>query len=884
MFRLKTYDCFRNICLAAAVIAAAGCNKEFDEMPGGSGVLTIRIESPSTRGAQDSPGEDSQAHPYNENTINTLDLFFYTPDAVQSGNAAATLHKHIGNVDGNEVTVPLNELNRLISKDEDTSFQLYAVVNCKEAAGKQTPTVAELKALATKADAEYNPNNEDTFHAFRSPVAPKDFVMTNFIGASGTVVTFKPDDRQPRVTVPFKRVAAKIRVAVDVVESIVQNGKTWTPDLEDMRLFINNGVRKARLDGDVSQLTLNDDLGNIALSDYYRIMTSGSQSETSDYTMSRALSFHESNNLIAGKVDDKYTYYNDIPLYTYPNAWSESMTEDHRTTLTIVVPWVTGEGDEREYQPNYYSVPVTAGTEIVSNAYYYIRLYVGMKGSETPEKPFEAEPELEILDWGKADETSVALRPLRILQFNQKEYTIANKNSISIPFISTHNTTVTSCTGTFYLYNASDGLPVARTFDKNIGTYGSSDGSQFGKGKFFYYDIDNDTNTLYFEHDFFNIWRIRTTSGNKVTRIESRSSQNGDYHKFCSKFEITITVRHNTGQAIDAAYEETINLTFYPPIYVDVEKHSVNQGTDGRSDDRGFVYVNGTDISGNNLAGVYGKRGDETVCMTIISISQLDDEDKASYVIGDPRSYYINNNMSDASMTTDIADNKTLWTTSSTGRNAPAAATGRPIWYYGNHWWDSAEEESNPELPDTRDRTLRYYYPTKELADTKNMIAPKFRIVSGYAYLGLNALSREGARRRCASYQEYGYPAGRWRVPTRAELLFLIKLSKTYNIIPKLFAAGDYWHAHGQIDGGNSNDKTATGTAYVRCVYDDWYWENVDGTPDKIPYDDYNNPNSNQGEVRSNMNNYTVFTLGDRPKENPQAQELINAYKTGALH
>lgn len=874
------------ICL---VVMVTGCTAMFDEVPQISdGSLTLYLTTSATRVTKDSNGEPT----YNEDAIKTLDLFFYDNDAQESD--AAKLHKHVAAVVDNEVEISLGELSSLISSTDNTIFKLYAVVNCKEAKEAITPTISELKALTTKADAEYKENDENTHHAFRSSKAPEDFVMTNFIDAmSPTMITFTPENKNPEATISFKRVAAKIRVALDIVESIEQNGKTWKPD-DDIRLFISNGVRTARLDGSTDNLTLSEVKMENAdgttrtdweKSDYFHIMTSGSKSETSDYGMARELTKHESNNL-TGTTDNTYLYYNDIPFYSYPNSWTESMVEDHRTMLTVVIPWKTGENANDEYQLTYYSVPVNKGTDIVSNAYYYLRMHIGMMGSVTPEKPFELDAECEIADWGKAENTDVALRPIRILQFNQEEYTVYNETEISIPFISTHNCAVISCTGKFYLYNASDGIPVERTFDTTIRQNGTTNGSGFGKDKFFYYEIDNDTKTLTFKHKFFDIWSIGTTSGNKVTRVNNRTSttQNTTYHKFNSRFEIQIVVRHSTNQTIDAAYERTLSLIFYPPIYIETEKHTVNQGSNGRSADRGFVYVNGSGTSDSNLAGVYGKRGDETVCMTIVNISQLDDEDKANYVIGDPRSYYINNDMSTTSMETDNADRINLWTVSNSGRNAPNPEKGKPIWVYGNQWWNSADETTNSELPDTKERTLRYYYPTKELDDTKNMIAPKFRITSGYAYLGANPLSREGARRRCASYQEYGYPAGRWRLPTRAELLFLIRLSKEYDIIPKLFASGDYWHAHGQIDGGNSNDKTATGTAYVRCIYDDWYWENVDGTPNKIPYDDYNDPNSDLGEVRSNMDNYAIFTLGDRPKENPQAEALIKAYKTGKLH
>lgn len=132
--------------------------------------------------------------------------------------------------------------------------------------------------------------------------------------------------------------------------------------------------------------------------------------------------------------------------------------------------------------------------------------------------------------------------------------------------------------------------------------------------------------------------------------------------------------------------------------------------------------------------------------------------------------------------------------------------------------------------------TSATYYPTAE--DTKNVISPRFRIASSYGKT--YAMSYEGARRRCASYQENGYPAGRWRLPTMAEIEFLIKLSSNGKI-RTLFGAtttNAYWAGgnearfsdqfrdlSGSSNSAGTNSVTVGGySVYTRCVYDTWYW------------------------------------------------------------
>ena len=110
-------------------------------------------------------------------------------------------------------------------------------------------------------------------------------------------------------------------------------------------------------------------------------------------------------------------------------------------------------------------------------------------------------------------------------------------------------------------------------------------------------------------------------------------------------------------------------------------------------------------------------------------------------------------------------------------------------------------------------------------ADAAGAIAPQFKIASSAgASLG-QAVNYEQATRRCAAYQENGYPAGRWRVPTPAEIQFVISLSNVGKIQP-LFNY-NYWAAGRVIVNQQGNVNTnpdANTTGSVRCVYDSWYW------------------------------------------------------------
>ncbi len=115
---------------------------------------------------------------------------------------------------------------------------------------------------------------------------------------------------------------------------------------------------------------------------------------------------------------------------------------------------------------------------------------------------------------------------------------------------------------------------------------------------------------------------------------------------------------------------------------------------------------------------------------------------------------------------------------------------------------------------------------------TENMIAPKFRLASGYAVLYPSADAAKeikGMKKRCASYQEDGYPAGRWRLPTKAEFEFIFSQVRAKKL-PQIYDdESNYWCAHGigHCESGGTvtltYETTSSGLS-VRCVYDDWYW------------------------------------------------------------
>lgn len=250
----------------------------------------------------------------------------------------------------------------------------------------------------------------------------------------------------------------------------------------------------------------------------------------------------------------------------------------------------------------------------------------------------------------------------------------------------------------------------------------------------------------------------------------------------------------------EGSFVEYVTFIQYPPIYI-IPSQSAEHS----------VFVNGVNYTTSNISYNGGKyvlgqcRGESTDGdhMYVINVSSFNADDvfrhsdgkDYTYMIGDPRV-----TVSDTNLNND---------------NFSMSGT-----------WIKDQEENG--------RILEFYYPTANNRDGNDpavfrIISPKFRVASflgGYS----NGSTPEGAAMRCASYQEAGYPAGRWRLPTTAEINFVISLQQK-GAIQDIFYGGNYYYSStDQVRNQASIERRPIGweesgfTGSVRCVYDEWYW------------------------------------------------------------
>lgn len=125
---------------------------------------------------------------------------------------------------------------------------------------------------------------------------------------------------------------------------------------------------------------------------------------------------------------------------------------------------------------------------------------------------------------------------------------------------------------------------------------------------------------------------------------------------------------------------------------------------------------------------------------------------------------------------------------------------------------------------------------TRVDAEGNNIRSPQFVIASQLG-VSANSLKYADAQQRCINYQEsvflspsgtYTYPQGKWRIPTKAEIMLIDKIQDDPNsAIKKLMISSSFWSAFMYEYYNFSTNVFQTGSANsggakVQCITDTW--------------------------------------------------------------
>lgn len=775
----------------ASMLAAASCTVDvtdpgLGEVSGEGLILTISCTDPETRAEKD--GEDA----YNENRIDRIDYFLYPNSGV---DGEAPVHGTIEpNVVGRYVTsiaMSAGDVEKLFP-GAATACQALVVVNYY---GSYASTkVADI--LATKLPAA----------DFISSVAQERFVMIskNDAGQAGTVpitLESKKKTTVARGEVKVRRVASKMTVAIHVNNEASRTrtidlgskrteiyNETWVPDTNNIEIALKNVNRYAVLDGTptITPLSAADTVKASLVSYPYthdggRKMTNVKESATYyDYELGS---------------DGKYTsvekqgiFTVSEPFYSYPWMWGYK--RGNEPSYKIKLPWTRKAGVST-------IVDSTANTTTEGNNF----------GELTKVYYYKFNPAFIF----KGDTVSIGSNYW--YKFFVYIGILGNENEGG----------AVSVTGTYYVVDWKDAakdvqittIRYLNVFEKHKVTYNSdnesisyktSDPCEIVNLTVSHPDFSQNTERVKYD-EVQNTSNASTISqyltletdanGNPVIQfhhaLKPMTTGSTDYD--VAPYTITFTIRHSD----DHRYSETLTIVQYPSIIITLPSTgrtttSVNTTTFVNGKGGGEDAYDRYGLFLGPIVSTLGNAGNKNPNMYLIKTTVLSDD--SGYMLGDPRVTDIDNLGGYRTKPGQWSANKTSVQSS----------------YY--------------------DRYISYYHPAKDDGTADNIIAPEFRIASSFGVT--DPVSYQGAKERCASYQEFGYPAGRWRLMTFAEASYIARLSSDGKIPTLLSKDTNYWVSGGYVyintKGAPTpyHRTTVTGDVYVRCVYDEWYWKNTE--------------------------------------------------------
>lgn len=810
--------------LIFSVFVTASCHKELAEFDGQEIVqeeegivlnLKTNDMTPATRAGKDGtrPGNDDGA--FNENRITTVDVFFFADDA---DDDTPSLWNKAFSLNGTTLHIPV------------TLADLTTIFG--------SPTNGSTADVVAVANYDGTPFEHSSRHYSRNEInamplkradwskLPQDyFVMLS----DKTTVTLEDaaSSTPAKQTVNLRRRAAKVTFRLTVADAIAAENYTyksdgtveksievWEPLVDKMTVYTQYMMKDGVLGGEptLSPVSIDSPMLYTGVDNPYMLV------KTSDYISRNrhVLREDEQGNYIYNEETKEYEYDVmdvDVPLYetrftehgtdadghstsypsenlgpfyTYPITWNPG--EQTEPFIKLIIPWKSGKDERVKYY--YYKIPFSE-PELVANNWYEVTLDVQILGGEE-ELPVPLEANYHVVDWITGSTTSASVVSARYLSVPTKYFTMYNTEELEIPMLSSHPCEIVNVTVTKPKYGRS--------------TYSNP--------------------TVNFTNATTSDGKLVLSSLEEIDLEHTLSNEMGPSLD-CAPYTITFRVR----QLDDTDYYADITIVQYPAIYIEKtaggnafvdgyyslvsggkpDQNAVSRTTSGFAHYYHYGYFqvdNGRRVTPyGNLSGVQGDNqanqnynGAVTVptsetentrihvtAFTDGSSTYTYDGDEKAYIIGDPRIPF--------SQSIAITDKTiTPYLTPGGSNNATTA-------------W-------------TADQLSKLMVGT----DDENIIAPAFMFASEWGRQGNQESSFETVAKRCATYQEAGYPAGRWRLPTEAEVAFCANLQAN-NYIGTLFGSGRYWISNGtavSVSGGGVTSQT-TGNS-TRCVYDIWYW------------------------------------------------------------
>ena len=716
--------------------------------------------------ANSSRGADA----YNENLVKSVDCFFY-PNGATTSDA---------------VFMALGRGAEPVAEGDSTVYKVKVFFTDADANRMFGSTVSGTCQLFVVCNAPLSYSGHTDVASLKELVVENDFtaqtVQSSFVMSADEIatVTLKTvgDDRTASGRIKVSRAAAKIQFFLLIPDEFEdESGQIWEPVLDaGIGISMSNAVKRGKVDGEY----------NVQTSDY---ITYGS----------RAVTELDPSELITGHEDFTYTH---VPFYSYPCSWSD--LSDYATSVVFRIPWrIRGESNHRyrKYQLN----PNVGTMDLQRNKYYrtFVRV-ASLGGADKESIVIIPDCDYEILPWmNEGASAGQGLVPgelvtYKYLVIDHPEQVINNEPKVYFTYVSSSPISSVKINSIKYYVNANANPESTQTVNSTV----TADSQ----------DVDTNAGTI----------TVDKSNPGYVTFAHSLDDM-------YSALTIYATITNEDGCTQDVVVEQNPSISLY------------------RKAKSGDVFVNGYFARVANSP--FGTRFSQG----------------GSYYYRDPKSTYNNSNavtMPNPSReygttiyagatsgslstfyTTEVCissfntDNNTYSYTYNNTQHNEVYRIGDPRKtmeeVYGSSWslypylyYNGTAQGAN----EAWQEPLKILT-TSQNAEDQNIVAPKFLVSSSLnAMLTSNLPTFDQAVSRAAVYQETGYPAGRWRIPTEAEVAFIVARQQD-GTIPDLYVEdSDYWTGSGRLiyiaDSGTSITFKDGGSEKqsVRFVYDLWYW------------------------------------------------------------
>ena len=752
-----------------------------------------------------------------ERKLNTLDIFFY-PKGQTSSPCVFYHHEDLNNNTSGEAQIKINALEDVIRAIFPTEItcDVFVIANLPDYLTPTDPTVFNVGSVHTTLDALQSyvlklDDENDTEYVPMHDMVNKPFVM------AGLGTALKDSKRNATGTINLRRVASKVTISVIIPDyidlEVTTDGVTETlrmeptfddnPPLSSMNAAFHNGAYKGYLYKDVD-----DAVDNFFLKSSKKTFKYSHSLPAEEYT--------DPNTSELVSIPSRRVYKCEVPFYTYAREWKKGASD--AAYMTFEMKWGARKDDNSiSYAPYYYQILINGpGQCFEPNHWYDMSVNVGVLGSTVEIHPIYIDHlAFYVLDW--SNQTSEVDHPEEDVHLSKYVYlnidtpkVEINNQQIGLIQYNASDSIYWNIEEAYYINNSGP-LAVEVDYTSNITEEDNIYLDEARKGILIYkHDIpDNIYSPIYVT---LSVWL-------DLNRNKQLDPEEEDFVREVEIIQYPMMYVVRDESSLRSVYVNNIQNHSTDNNSLDSDNkigdYSVGSGAGVRNHNNGDVSIDGRAINNHQFS----------YSMFIINVTSFDKGDvftgpglKNDGYLNVPQSATIETNLgSHGEYKYIIGDPRQ--------RANAIRATSGPYYDVRDDW-----------ATDHRGRTLQYYYPTDGDGSTFQIVAPKFRIVS-FNNASTGACDTHGAALRCASLQEDGIPAGRWRLPTVAEIKYIIKLQKDGAIQPIFTSSSSSYATAAYADAGHNRLITLTlnndeqfvwnnrnSGISVRCVYDEWFW------------------------------------------------------------